>query len=693
MTRVMNTLAGPAGALTIPSMPTSAGNSGGAAGWAFDFLPTIGGTATLAYSATHLRNGGNALHVVANATDAQAYARWNTGATSPAGMFQTSATTVYAWCDVWFTALPSSSQAVMAILNTAGGVMATLRVLSTGFVSCRDSGGTNGATTTNASTGKVVVGQWCRVECKVTFSATVGQTEVRVFPTASFGSPGDSVTSAATLNTGTVMYGAVVGTVNATAAVDYYVANTGFSDVGYPAMYQACLSRWAGGATPSGFSVVARTVGTASARVKVSTAANLLTSPVFSTAGAPEATNGLVKATFTGLAADTVYYYGLELDGTVDTASIGTIRTFPTAGTQSSFSFAAGSCAKTFSNDVNFDAIRTHVGAAGAGSRTAAFFQHLGDLNYRDIVANDTTLFQRAWDEVMSCSRQQALYSAISTSYIWSDHDSGGGSNNDGTAVAHAAAQSVYRLRTPSYSLPAADNAGTYYTFTYGRIRFICTDGRSYMSPIANTDNSSKTKLGTTQKTWLKAQLSMPEPVKIWFHEDSWNNGTTYVGDDTWSAYNTERTELSTYITTNGIKVAIVHGDLHVLGADDGSHSPGGIPVYVCAPLDQTTYAGNGTYSAGVYPVPQDGVVTSQLFGWFDVIDNGTSITLDFRGYDSGGTARISQSTTFTIPAGGQPKVWNGTSWAKVPAKVWNGTSWVTVPVKVWNGASWVTLP
>jgi alkaline phosphatase D len=689
MTRVANTLAGPAGALVIPTMPTAAGNAGGTIGLAPDFLPTIGATAGLTFDATHLRNGANSLHVVANAVDTQAYARWNTGATSPAGVFQTSATTVYMWCDVYFAALPAASHAVMAMLNTAGGIMATLRVLSTGFVSCRDSGGTNGSTTTNASTGKVVTGQWCRVEAKVTFSATVGQTEVRVFPTATFGTPGDTNTSAATLNTGTALYGAVVGTVNATTVANYWVANAGFSDVGYPTMYQACLAGWAGGATATGFVGSSRTIGTASVRMKVSTTSDLLTSPVYSSAATPESTSGLALMSIGGLAADTVYYYGFELDGTVDPQFVGHVRTAPTAGSQASFSFVAASCARTFSNHVVFDAMRTHT---GVGGRTAAFFQHLGDRDYRDIVANTPALFQRSWDESLSCPRQQSLMSSLSTSYIWSDHDSGGGSNNDGTAVAHASAQAVYRLRVPTYSLPAADNAGTYFSYVWGRVRFICTDGRSYMSPIANTDDSSKTKLGATQKAWLKTQLSMPEPIKVWFHEDSWNNGTTYTGDDTWSAYSTERTEIASYINTNGILCVIVHGDLHCLGADDGSHSPGGIPVYICAPMDQTTYAGNGTYSSGTYPNPTDGAVYSQLFGWFDVTDNGGSIVLDYRGYDSGGTARVSQSTTFTLPTGGQPKAWNGTAWVHVPAKAFNGTSWAEVPVKTWNGTSWVAV-
>lgn len=45
------------------------------------------------------------------------------------------------------------------------------------------------------------------------------------------------------------------------------------------------------------------------------------------------------------------------------------------------------------------------------------------------------------------------------------------------------------------------------------------------------------------------------------------------------------------------------------------------------------------------------------------------------------------------VVAGGNAKVWNGTSWVTKPVKVWNGSAWVTKPVKRWNGSAWVTTP
>jgi alkaline phosphatase D len=668
-------------------MPSSAGNCGGAMGWAYDFLSTFTGpNATLAFDNAHPRNSQPALKVHVGSTGASPFARWNSGATSPAGMFQTESSTVYGAVDAYFTSNPGTTgPSVLALTNASGSVMAQLRVLTSGLVTGRDSTNLSGASAT--TTTAIALNQWVRIEWKVVLSATVGQIAVRLFNDPTSATPTETVTSAATLNTlGPTMYGAITGVVNSAANNDFWLANARWSDIGYPTMYQEVLSRWVGAVTPTAFTVTARVVNTSVVRLKVSTASDLLTSPAFSTSSAPDA-NGVVKLTISGLAADTAYFYGLELDGTIDTPMNGKARTYPVAGSPASFSFWAASCARNFSNHAVFDAIRTRT---GTGGRPALFGQHLGDMHYRDIVANDQALMHRAFDEVQAAPRQQRLMAEIPMHYTWSDHDSGGGPNNDGTAVAHAAAQAAYRVRVPSYPLEAADNAGIYFSYVIGRVRFIVTDGRSYASPIAATDDASKTKLGTLQKEWLKSELLQPEPVKVWFHEDSWITGATFVGDDTWNAYGTERAELAGVITANHVNVVIPYGDIHILGADSGVHTAGGVPVFVCAPLDQTTFAGNGTYSAGTYPAPPSDVTYSQQYGWFNLTDDGAHITIAFTGYDSGGTARITKTVTFdTQVVGGQ--VWNASTFVRIPSLVYNGTSWVNVPSYIWNGSAWVS--
>ncbi len=60
----------------------------------------------------------------------------------------------------------------------------------------------------------------------------------------------------------------------------------------------------------------------------------------------------------TDLSPDTVYYYGIEVDGVVDVEFNGSFKTAPTPGTQASFRFTAASCAVNNSNHVVLDAIR-----------------------------------------------------------------------------------------------------------------------------------------------------------------------------------------------------------------------------------------------------------------------------------------------------------------------------------------------
>lgn len=413
----------------------------------------------------------------------------------------------------------------------------------------------------------------------------------------------------------------------ASATIGQLVA---FAPVGYGiATPPQIIARLAGGITDVQAKVSYVTKFTTSVRVALS-ASPSLTSPTYSSASTPDF-NGIGMVTFTGLTADTVYYYGYELNGVLDTTDVGTFKTMPTAGVPTSFRFAAASCADTNSNAVTFDYIRTQTAPNGLPAR---MFIHLGDMHYQDIGVNDQQWALAAWLNAIGQTRQQALYAAMPLAYTWSDHENGA-SNTDKNSPAGPAVQAVYRRLFPSYDLPG-DGVGIYQTWVIGRVRFIMTDGRSYMDPIGNTDNSSKSKLGTVQKAWLKTQLSSAEPVKIWLHEDEWSGANTFAGDDTWTAYGTERAELASYITTNNVSLLYIHGDLHVLAADDGSHVPGKFPIACCSPIDQTPFNGNGTWSQGFSPNPATGVSFYNNYGAFDVHDDGKQIMIEFSGIASG---------------------------------------------------------
>ena len=105
--------------------------------------------------------------------------------------------------------------------------------------------------------------------------------------------------------------------------------------------------------------------------------------------------------------------------------------------------------------------------------------------------------------------------------------------------------------------------------------------------------------------------------------------------DDYWAGFAFERHEIAQFIKDNGIKgVCILHGDAHMLAADNGSHSDyatgGGapVPVLAAAPLDQDGSIKGGPYSQGVYkPLRGEG-----CFGLVSVVDRGARLRVVYSG-------------------------------------------------------------
>ncbi|MFT4128227.1 MAG: alkaline phosphatase D family protein, partial [Gordonia sp. (in: high G+C Gram-positive bacteria)] len=375
---------------------------------------------------------------------------------------------------------------------------------------------------------------------------------------------------------------------------------------------------WSGAATASGFTVAAK-VSAAGASCRLAVAAgSTLTSPSYGSAVTADS-DGYVKLTVTGLAASTAYTYGLELGGTLDTATVGHATTLPAAGAAASFSWGHASCAANGSNHRVFDSI---------ASKSLAMFAYTGDLHYADITTNTPASFQSAYNTVHGSARRVALHQTMPVDYVWDDHDFGG-DNSASSATAKPAAQSAYRQVVPHYPLPVSD--AIYHWYMIGRVAFIVTDLRSYRDADGATDTSSKTMLGATQKAWFKTTLldarAAGAQLIVWVSSSVWNttglSGVNY-DNDTWAAFTYERTELADYIRDNGLagNLVMVVGDAHMLAYDDGSHSDfatgGGAPLpqFCAAALDRTglvrgtgwssgTHAGGGQY--GVLDFTDDG--------------------------------------------------------------------------------------
>lgn len=385
----------------------------------------------------------------------------------------------------------------------------------------------------------------------------------------------------------------------------------------------------------------------------------------------------------TNLAPDTQYYYGVEIDGRLDRARHGAFRTFPAAG-PASFQFAFASCAHTGSTSDVFDRIREN---------RPLFFLQMGDFHYLDIQTNSRARFRAAYDTVLASPQQSEMYRHIPLVYMWDDHDFGG-NNSNRRAPTLEAARLTYEEYVPHYPLAFPQDGALGHSFSVGRVKFIVTDLRSQRDPAPAKDTPKKTMMGEAQKEWFKQELLQSNgkyPLICWMSTVPWigqagtnvykNVGTNQYGyihhtnlmarpapasadaggtnkpaapspEDYWSVFSNERHEIADFIKTNHIQgVCILHGDSHMLAADDGSHSDyatgGGapLPVMCAAPLDQEPSLKGGPYSQGVYRVRKG----EGCFGLVTITDQGARIDVAYSGRNNKNEEKI--SLRFSVPA------------------------------------------
>ena len=456
----------------------------------------------------------------------------------------------------------------------------------------------------------------------------------------------------------------------------------------------ACSSSWAGespiwrgpvsgAVTPQGAWIKAklRTNG-ASARLLVSHTVELAAPQFFGPDTAVTERGQLVEFRPAGLEPNTQYFYGLEVNGVLQLDKRGAFKTFPPADQPASFNFAFASCGRTGSASPVYATIR---------ELRPLFYVNAGDLHYENITTNNRTLFRIAFDKVLASPTQSALYRAVPFVYVWDDHDFGG-NNSNRKASSHGAARRTYEEYIPHYPfvVPAEDGP-IGHTFTVGRVKFIVTDLRSERDEAKKPDGPGKTMLGAPQKAWFKNELLAARgkyPLIFWVssvpwlgaagvnyypingnvtgfihHTNAWqfkrdpataeDNRNVRNDDDFWGAFAFERNEIANFIRDQKITgLCILHGDAHMLAADDGSHSDfatgGGapVPVLCAAPLDQSSSIKGGPYSQGVYKAhPKEG-----CFGYVQVRDEGGKIEVRFSGRNQFNEEKISLKFSMPTP-------------------------------------------
>ncbi len=371
--------------------------------------------------------------------------------------------------------------------------------------------------------------------------------------------------------------------------------------------------------------------------------------------------NGVAKFELSGLVSGVNIYYKFEVDGVLDKK----INKFQTnyIGAHS-FEFCSGSC-NTYGFSPTFNFIK---------DRNPIFFNHLGDLHYRDIGVNNINLFRDALDAQLIGTSLGDLLRNVAFEYVWDDHCFGP-NNSDKNNPAKQAVTNWFTENFPSHALASPNLVnGIYRAWTVGRVRFVLTDGRYNRDPFNSKipKDSTKSLLGSTQLTWFKNELlaaknSTQIEMIVWLSPTPYSGdptdpfGYSYYPDgesitdpedysfsaigETFIAYQAERREIANYIYDNSINnLVIIQGDTHMSAIDDGRNSiyattaPNNfvrrdwttvpvelLPVSVeASPFDRDPDRGGGPFeindiydSGGPYPL------VTQASSFFKVIDKG----------------------------------------------------------------------
>lgn len=380
---------------------------------------------------------------------------------------------------------------------------------------------------------------------------------------------------------------------------------------------------WVGGITEADAVITARLESEAVAGLRIGESTTTL-APALT---APMDDGVLHRFHVAGLAPDTVYPYRFvdALGKTLDDEAR-SFRTFPEPGNPTSFRFVASSCARGMNSPVFTAALH----------QNARFFLHTGDFHYHDIATNRVEIFRTAYNSHLSAPRLRTMLARLPLLYQWDDHDFGP-NDSDRTSPSREASLLNFRQLVPHHALTVGTGplAPTDQAFSVGRVRFILSDLRSERDPAARRMMSAE------QDTWFRKQLidarDAGAPLIFWVSSVPWN-GNPYPSDR-WQGYAEHRAEIADFIKDNGLagRVAILSGDAHMTGIDDGTNTDfatgGGAPIRV---FQAGPIANRGSYKAGPYSHGARWISgyndMLHYFGLVEVNDDGRTVRVKWSG-------------------------------------------------------------
>jgi len=417
---------------------------------------------------------------------------------------------------------------------------------------------------------------------------------------------------------------------------------------------------WSGGVTDTEAVIVTKTKSAGSRVVCMVSANKDLSHPAYiSPVKSPDADNVVRFDSVSGLKANTRYYYGIKVNGYLETALndadngagmyTGKFKTFPMPGQSASFKFAFA-CSNSEPDSIAFEKLRAYA---------PDFFIQTGDFHYADINGTDVETnrsdhraqYEKKLNVTGMAPRQASFYRSTAIAYMWDDHDFGpndahakGSSLKKRTTLeAQEAVHAVYRQYTPHYPLGLAGDAAFItgqepicQAFAVGRVRFILTDIRS-QSEQNEPDDYDATMLGSRQKEWFKEELlkaSGTYPLIVWLTTTPWNGKQKPVKGNKWYQHTSERREIANFLKKNHIQgFCAIAGDMHATTIDDGANTDfadgggAGFPIFHAASLGTKTSYKGGPYNRGA-------AKRDHQYGRFEVVDNGKDIAVTWKGWD-----------------------------------------------------------
>lgn len=302
------------------------------------------------------------------------------------------------------------------------------------------------------------------------------------------------------------------------------------------------------------------------------------------------------EVTVTGLAANSLYYYRILVDGEDKTPTPQPqFKTFPTD---------ANSVKIGILTDLRRrDPTRPAPAMKALSADNPDFVIVLGDWDHRNVFTlaemREMHRETRGDEKVSGATFRDHILYKFPVAHVWDDHDYDG-NNSDKTFEKKDKAVQAYDEYWPSYRRPNPQ-AGIWHKFSYGNlVEVFMLDVRSQrdLSTYKDSDfvgnGGSKTRDELRndpcrsmldgdecpendpkgQKQWLKkGLLNSTAKWKIIASTVPWN--PTTPKDDAWWDFKAEQEELLNFIANKNITgVMVVSGDIHTGGAiDDGTNA------------------------------------------------------------------------------------------------------------------------